>query len=234
MAALDVVMHVHSDWSYDGSWPLASLARLFKRAGADLVLMTEHEDTFDEDRFEDYRQACAEASAGGTILVPGIEYASPDNSVHILSWGLRRFHGKRRPVMEILEGIAEEGGFAVLAHPMRRAAWQQYRDEWAPHLGAIEVWNRKADRFRANDISWELKRRSGLPAVVGMDFHRVKQLFPLHNRLTLPSGFGPQDIPNRIGEILHGAAGGGLLEARAFGLALREPHKAGGIETRTA
>lgn len=230
MTVLNAVMHVHSDWSYDGSWPLASIARLFDRAGADLVLMTEHEDTFDEARFQSYRQACAEASTARTLLVPGIEYASPDNSVHILSWGLERFHGKRRPVMDILHGIAGEGGFAVFAHPKRRNAYMQYQDEWAPLLGAIEVWNRKADRFQPNPMAWDLKQRSRLPAVVGMDFHRAKQLFPLHNRLTLPGGLDAAGAVREMGAVLRSAAANRGLEPRAFGLPLKEPAGAASIE----
>jgi predicted metal-dependent phosphoesterase TrpH len=88
VAQIRVAAHVHSDWSYDGSWNLADLARAFHRRGYSAVLMAEHDRGFDSGRWAAYRAACAEASArGGAILVPGIEYSDSANDVHIPVWG---------------------------------------------------------------------------------------------------------------------------------------------------
>jgi predicted metal-dependent phosphoesterase TrpH len=150
-------------------------------------MMTEHDTDFDPARFGEYRDACARASNSRCQLIPGIEYSSPENDVHILTWGLDHFLAEHRPVMETLRGVRACGGVAVLAHPVRRKAWQQFRPEWAPLLAAIEVWNRKSDGLRWSSEALDLAREYGLPLTVGMDFHRARHLYPLTNRFDVPT-----------------------------------------------
>src|SRR5690625_2953222 len=139
MKLLRVVLHAHSTWSYDGCWELSRIARLFGRLGADAVLMTEHDTGFPADRYEEYRAACDAASTSKCRLVPGVEYSNPDNSVHILTWGLDRFLGEARAVEATLEDVGAAGGAAIFAHPARRDAWQLFRESWVPLLHGIEI-----------------------------------------------------------------------------------------------
>ena len=81
--------HVHTDWSYDGSWELEALVRELKRRGYGAVLTAEHDRTFDPERWERYRAACAVAEGALRIPVcPGIEYSDADNVVHVPVWGV--------------------------------------------------------------------------------------------------------------------------------------------------
>ena len=174
-----VVAHVHSDWSYDGSWPLERIAQLFSRLGVNLVLMTEHDTGFAPSRFAEYRRACEGASTRRCRLVPGIEYSSPDNRVHLLTWGLAHFLAEHRPVEETLARVAEGGGVAVFAHPARQDAWRLMQADWLPLLAGIEIWNRKTDGVAPGAAALRLHRETGLAALVGIDFHRARQLWPL-------------------------------------------------------
>ncbi len=183
-----IVLHAHSEWSYDGSWTLPALARLFGRMGADAVLMTEHDTGFDPARFPEYRAACEAASTPACRLVPGIEYSSPDNAVHILTWGLTEFLAEGRPTLETLEQVAERGGAAVFAHPARREAWRLFDPAWVPLLSGIELWNRKTDGVGPGAEARRLLAETGLPATVGMDFHRARHLWPLDHALEAPPG----------------------------------------------
>lgn len=185
MTGLRVVMHAHSNWSYDGHHSLASIARLYGRLGAHVVMMTEHDTGFDPDRFEDYRLECAEASTPDCLIVPGIEYSSPDNDIHILTWGMTSFRGEHRPVDMILEDTRAQGGVAILAHPVRRRAWEKIDPSWFDLLSGIELWNRKSDGISWGSEALELLRQSGLPAYVGHDFHRRRQLWPLYQKFTI-------------------------------------------------
>ena len=182
------VLHAHSLWSYDGSWQLDAIARLFARMGADAVLMTEHDTGFAPERFEEFRRACAAASRQGCLLVPGIEYSCPDNDIHILTWGLERFLAEHRPVHDTLSAVRDGGGIAVFAHPVRRDAWRLFQDAWVDRLDAIEIWNRKSDGLAPGDRAMELLRQTGLCPTVGVDFHRLKHLYPLSMGLTLAPG----------------------------------------------
>ena len=181
MKGANVVIHAHSVWSYDGSWQLEQIARLFGRLGYDAVMMTEHDTGFGPSQFAEYRQACAEASTARCQLVPGIEYSSPDNDIHILTWGLDHFLAEHRPVLETLEQVHEKGGAAVYAHPIRREAWKKYDTRWTKYLSAIEMWNRKSDGVAPSQQAVKLSIGTGLSAVVGMDFHRKNQIWPLSN-----------------------------------------------------
>lgn len=189
------LLHAHSDWSYDGSWTLEQLGRLFTRWGFDVALMSEHDTGFDPESFGAYRAACAAASPpGGCLLVPGIEYSSPDNDIHILTWGLNRFLAEHRPVDETLSRVEEAGGVAVFAHPARRDAWAKYDPAWTPRLCAVEIWNRKTDGLKPGAEAIHLWRKTGLAATVGVDFHRLKHLYPLDNLIDVDVTAQDQDI----------------------------------------
>lgn len=179
------VLHCHSTWSYDGHWALDRIARLWGRMGAEVVMMTEHDTGFDPDRFGAFREACAAASTKRCTLVPGIEYSSPENDFHILTWGLNRFLGEGRPTLEMLEDVSQECGAAVFAHPIRRDVWQRYDPAWTPHLAAIEIWNRKSDGITPGDRAIALWQETGLAAIAGPDFHKANQIWPLMNRIEI-------------------------------------------------
>lgn len=189
-----VVLHAHSTWSYDGHWPLEKIARIFGAFGVGAVMMSEHDTGFDPDSFTAYRNACRAASTPRCRLIPGIEYSSPDNSVHILTWGLHRFLAEHRPVMETLRAVDEAGGVAIFAHPIRREAWKRFDPEWAPYLSGIELWNRKSDGICWSSEAWNLIRATGLPATVGVDFHRIRQIYPLFNHVDATQGAELEDV----------------------------------------
>lgn len=217
--SLKVALHAHSVWSYDGSWELNAIAKLFGRFGVDVVMMSEHDDGFSQDRFEAFQAACAEASTSHCLLVPGIEYSCPKNDIHILVWGSKRFFGEHRPVMDTLADVSAEGAVAILAHPHRRDIWKQYDNAWTPHLSGIEIWNRKTDGVAPGPEALKLAARTGLPQTLGVDFHRINQTWPLthaikHSDQTLelsilnalrsgrarPQAFG-RDLVNAEGQI---------------------------------
>jgi hypothetical protein len=179
MSRLRVVGHVHSAWSYDGSWALEDLSREFARRGFDAVLMAEHDRTFDTERWETYRTACAAASAAGALLVPGIEYSDAEDRVHVPVWGAGAFLGAARPTGELLEDARARGALAVVAHPGRRDVWRTADPAWGRLAWGVEIWNRKYDGWAPGAGGCDLQRRWDLPAFVGLDFHTAKQFAPL-------------------------------------------------------
>jgi hypothetical protein len=185
---LRVVMHAHSLWSYDGCWSLDRIAEIYGRLGAQAVMMSEHDTGFDPSRFEDYRAACSRASTERCMIIPGIEYSSPENDVHILTWGLGEFLGEHRPVIDTLREVRALGGVSILAHPVRRKAWQNVEPEWFDLLDGIELWNRKSDGISWGAEALALIQESSLPAYVGHDFHRLRQIWPIYQRFARPAG----------------------------------------------
>src|SRR4029077_10598325 len=86
--------HVHSTWSYDGSWQLEALSAKFAQRGCRVLMMTEHDRGFTASRLTQYRGACEKASSDKILVMPGIEYSDAANRVHVLVWGSVPFLGE--------------------------------------------------------------------------------------------------------------------------------------------
>lgn len=177
--------HVHSNWSYDGSWSLEALAAEFARRGYRVVMVTEHDRGFTESRQLRHREACAQASSEKILVLPGIEYSDASNLVHILVWGPVPFLGEGLPTSALLNAVKTSNGVAVLAHPSRRGAWKSFDPAWAENLLGIELWNRKTDGWAPSRQAAPLLKSTGVLPFVGMDFHEQRHLFPLTMMLEL-------------------------------------------------
>jgi PHP domain len=171
--------HVHSKWSYDGSWALEELSAKFRSRGYRVLMMTEHDRGFSASRLRQYREACAAASTNEILIVPGIEYSDAANRVHVLVWGDVPFLGEELPTSEMLKAAKAADGVAVLAHPSRKSAWQCFEPGWAEHLLGIEVWNRKYDGWAPSETAPPLLPAANAIPFVGLDFHTQRQFFPL-------------------------------------------------------
>jgi hypothetical protein len=173
-------VHVHSDWSYDGTWPLDRLVEAFQRRGYAAVLMAEHDRGFDENRWSAYVEACALASRPGFVVVPGMEYSDAENAVHVAVWGAQSFLGAGLNTLDLLRRTAAVGGVSMLAHPGRRSAWHRLEPECFRLLFGVETWNRKYDGWAPSaEADAVLRTRRGLVELGGLDFHTARQFFPL-------------------------------------------------------
>jgi hypothetical protein len=206
--------HVHSKWSYDGSWTLEALSAKFARRGSRVLMMTEHDRGFTAAKLVDYREACARASSDKILVVPGIEYSDAANLMHILVWGPVPFLGEALPTGEMLDGVRSAGGVAVLAHPSRRDAWKTFDVSWAERLLGIEAWNRKYDGWAPSKTAPELMSSAGTIPFVGLDFHTQRQSFPLAMALEMEEPISEEAVLNCLRSR--------RCSPRAFGLPLDE------------
>ena len=123
MAPVRVAAHVHSSWSYDAEWSLQDIVNAFRKRRYDVVLMSEHDRSFDQHRWLQYQKACAAASTEDLLLVPGIEYEDADNVVHTPVWGNDvPFLGAGRPTLDLLRLAHAEGAAAEAAEPLQASA----------------------------------------------------------------------------------------------------------------
>ena len=188
------VSHVHSTWSYDGSWSLEALAAKFGLRGCRVLMMTEHDRGFSASRLEEYRAACAQASSDEILVLPGIEYSDADNRVHVLVWGNIPFLGENLPTGAMLEAVKAANGLAVLAHPSRKDAFRSFEPSWAGRLLGIEVWNRKYDGWAPSKTAPALLDKAGAIPFVGLDFHTIRQSFPLAMTLEIVSNITEESV----------------------------------------
>ena len=208
------VCHIHSEWSYDGSWTLPALAQNFLESGRRVVMMTEHDRGFTEARFQEFRRACADASSEKILVVPGIEYSDAENRIHVLVWGLDSFLAENLATNEMLDLVKEANGVAVLAHPTRKNAWESFGPHWAERLLGIEAWNRKYDGWAPSKTSPDLLLGGRQIPFVGLDFHSGKQFFPLNMALDLDGAVNEQTVVQSLRDR--------RCEARAFGRPLTD------------
>jgi len=128
------------------------------------------------------------------LVVPGIEYSDAENRVHVLVWGLLEFLGEGLPTGAILKKVQSAGGLAVLAHPSRRDAWKSFEPSWAESLLGIEIWNRKYDGWAPSKSAPDLLNTTKAVPFVGLDFHTVRQSFPLGMMLSLQSDVSEESV----------------------------------------
>ena len=204
--------HVHSAWSYDGSWSLEALASAFRSRGYRVLLMTEHDRGFSQARLDEYKEACVRASAPDMLVVPGIEYSDAANRVHVLVWGAGSFLGEGLPTGDLLDSVRATEGVAVLAHPSRRDAWQCFDPRWAERLLGIEFWNRKCDGWAPSRTSPRLLDTAHVIPFAGLDFHNWRQFFPLAMALDVSA-------PITVASVVE-ALRSRRCDARAFGFPL--------------
>jgi hypothetical protein len=185
MKSLRGIIHVHSTFSYDGKHSLEEIAEMARKRGHDFVGITEHSNTLDDDKMAAMVEECRRVSSPQCLIIPGVEFTC-ENNLHLVSVGVERYTAEKRPG-EVARFVQEQGGVAVVAHPVR----YQYRipTEMLPHLDGIEIWNAGYDgRFIPNDRSIRLvadlrRTTPSLFAFAGQDLHRIQNY--RHVSLTL-------------------------------------------------
>lgn len=171
---MKILAHAHSDWSHDGRLTLADWPDVARSVGADVVWLTEHEESgWTTERYAEYARACRVASTPAVQLVPGIEFLQ--DGQHVLCYGLREWPARPGSAADLASQVKAQERFLCLAHPGK------YR--WRPAQGlhdvveAVEVWNSKwlYDGSMGPHPAALTLSRGRLP-LVGQDVHARKHL----------------------------------------------------------
>ncbi len=205
MHDLACVVHLHSLYS-DGTGTVPEIAQAARRAGVDVVMLTDH------DTLEAKRQG-EEGWHDGVLVLVG-EEVTPPHGNHTLAFGIEREIAHRGlSGAEIAAAIRAAGGLSIAAHPFSHGSERFKRaGKGIPHdglesedLDAIELWSFVTDtaetltsvpealRFIAtpnrvlehpperNLRSWDaLGRNRRLVAIGGLDAHQIgKRIGPV-------------------------------------------------------
>jgi PHP domain len=169
--------HVHTVFS-DGEESLERIVEVFKTAGMDFIAVSDHAEVFDENRMHEYVALCESLSDCKFLVIPGLEFAVKSAGIHILGYGITR-RVQYLDMEELVDGIHEAGGVAVLAHPPQGSI-NMIRSINAK-LDGIEVWNGRYDgTVTPRAGSFQLLRRvrslnAKAAAYCGVDLHKISQ-----------------------------------------------------------
>ena len=193
MQDLACVIHLHSTWS-DGTGTVPQIMRAAKKAGVDVVLLTDHDNL----RAREHGQ---EGWHDGVLLLVGEEITPPEN--HFLSFGTEGHTRRRdRTPEEVCQAVEAAGGFGFAAHPFSEGS-KLFKRRGIPFedlscVAGIEVWSfvndtgEKVERYRdvprflwapnrfidhppaRNLRRWdELNREKRVIGIGGLDAHQV-------------------------------------------------------------
>jgi hypothetical protein len=177
MHDLACVVHLHSLYS-DGTGTVPEIARAARRAGADVVLLTDHDTLEAKDRGE-------EGWYGDVLLLVGTE-VSPRRRNHYLAFGVDRvIDHDGLDAAGICRAVRDAGGFGFAAHPFSRGS-ERFRDR-APGmpfddldcdaLHGVELWSFVNDTGEAVGSIADMVRFVAMPG-------RVLDHPPEHNLRT--------------------------------------------------
>jgi predicted metal-dependent phosphoesterase TrpH len=109
---LHIDLHVHSRYSPDSRMDLPAIAEQLSHSGLRGFALTDH------NTVAGHRELADVASRyPGFVFVPGVEVSTREG--HLLAYGVASAPPPRRPVVETVRWVDDQGGVAVLAHPFR-------------------------------------------------------------------------------------------------------------------
>jgi len=164
MHDLACVVHLHSIYS-DGTGTVPQIARAGRRAGADVVLLTDHDTLEAKDRGE-------EGWYGDVLLLVGTE-VSPRRKNHYLAFGIdRTIDHDGLDAAGICRAVSDAGGFGFAAHPFsrgsdrfrERAPGMPFDDLECDALHGVELWSFVNDTAEAAGSIADVLRFVATPA----------------------------------------------------------------------
>ena len=208
---MKALLHVHSNYSYDGESSLENLAVWGASRGLGAILLSEHTNDFDKTKMSRFVEHCESLAGEPCCLIPGLEFPVR-GGFHLLGFSIRAFE----PIVDPLAAVRfihDQGGLAVLAHPARyKGAWPD--ESVLAELDGVEVWNARYDgRFVPSDrvlASSEvvIRRQPHLARYCGQDLHATQS-----HRLVLAEALA-EDVDQLVGKLRSGEATFGAAAAR--------------------
>jgi predicted metal-dependent phosphoesterase TrpH len=160
---LRIDLHVHTVCSGDSYITLEDAIRRCREDGLDGFAVTDH-DTMTKIPNDLEKE-------GGLIVIPGVEITA--KGAHVIAFDIDDEIPKDLSVSETVDGIHDQGGIAIIAHPYSLfRTWVNLREIEEASFDCVEVAN--AYQF---PYGWmlakntDLAERLGLPVTGGSDAH---------------------------------------------------------------
>lgn len=146
------VLHFHSDFSYDGHNSIEEIANWAKSEAIDFIILTEHDNDYDAEKFDRYVKECRRNSKD-IIVVPGIEYSfGLKRHIHFNVFGVNEFIKTDNTIEDLprfLKYVQDQGGLSILNHP--KSITREIESVDFSALFGVELWNTKSDFLYSPD-----------------------------------------------------------------------------------
>lgn len=169
------VVHVHSNYSHDGTNTPAALVAFAAARGIAFVGLTDHAEDFTEARWRQYVAECESVSTPRVRLIPGLEFRFAGfKGLHLLAFGLARWIEPTTPD-EFIALAGPASRLTALAHPI--LASYEIPARVREGIDAVEVWNatyntRYLPDPRAFRLLHDMQRtRPDIVCFAGLDQH---------------------------------------------------------------
>ena len=134
------LLHVHSEYSFDGQIKLTELATLARKEEVDFICLTEHSRDLSVSRYGELCLQARELSNTDFLIVPGVEVQTRFNT-EVLGFGVEEMVTAFE-ISDVIDEIHARNGVAVLSHPVVYNPDLLIMLEHALNgLDGIEVWN---------------------------------------------------------------------------------------------
>ncbi|MCL5105166.1 MAG: ATP-grasp domain-containing protein [Armatimonadetes bacterium] len=192
------IMHVHSDYSVDGSLTISEIRDYCLGSGLAFACITDHAEDVSPVQFERLVRECEDASDDLFDALPGLEF--PVGKAHVLALGL--WTAPRAACgLPALREAKGNGALIVLAHP--RFGGSDISPDLLDVLDGVEVWNGRYDGGFVPDpdvlrLHQQLAaRKPTLVAFGGCDLHDREQRGII--RMVIRTSIAPSDILSTLG-----------------------------------
>lgn len=156
-------LHIHTERSLDSRAALEQIAERARERGLSAIAICDHNRFYDGPLPE------------GILLLRGCEFSTEYG--HLLGLGMDRAV-EAETFEELIQGIHEAGGIAVLAHPYEHLKYAEKIEEIAHLLDGVEILNARACRKnqKANEQALDFARRHKLAIFAGSDAHDPQEV----------------------------------------------------------
>jgi predicted metal-dependent phosphoesterase TrpH len=162
MLMLRFDLHVHTDYSKDGTSSVENVLRAAAARGLDGIAITDHDTTAGAR----HALEIVKNVAPGLLVIPGEEVAT--RSGHLIVLGITQDIPGGMSVEDTIKEARKLGGIVVVPHPYNRPRHGMRIPEGAD---AAEVYNSRHILGIHNRKATKKARELGLPGVAGSDAH---------------------------------------------------------------
>jgi predicted metal-dependent phosphoesterase TrpH len=151
-------LHCHTKDSPDAPATLERIAEFAKKRGVDGVAITNHNKTYK-----------GPLKIKGVDVIPGVEITTKEGE-HLLGYFVSSDIAKKQSLQACVKEIKKQGGFCVLAHPLRGEDLNKERERFLYLVDGVESGNAmdsKNERERMTAVC----RKKGLLESAGSDAH---------------------------------------------------------------